>query len=174
MKRFITGILSILLFLNIKGQDISLPRISVNDSAKRSVIPAIPSAIDKALVRSPLKDTLGLRLEKLYTGKLIDSRKRKTSDQAFWNVSVNGGYEIRIAAVPYGLPEDVERYKNGLRYGIFVGANTVGFITTHIGLGVRYNMFKTGNSAYLDYKLEDDTFFKGARSDKIYFITLDH
>ena len=168
MVRFVTVMLICLLFVEAKGQENPLSR-EMKDSVKRVLSPVSPVKIRHGRIESPS----GFETEKMSVAvatkdSLAKIKKRKDPDNSSWRLGINAGWELCIAPIPYDLPKDLEKYKSGLRYGHFIGADAVHFFNRNIGAGFKYSMFKTGNKSELSYTLNNGTSFNGYMSDNIF------
>ena len=168
MIRFVVVILACLLFVGAKGQEHPLSR-EMKDSVKRVLFPVSPVKISHGRIDSPS----GFETEKMSVAVAIkDSldkiKKRKDPDNAAWRLGINAGWELCIAPIPYDLPKDLEKYKSGLRYGHFIGADVVRFFNRNVGTGFKYSMFKTGNKSEMSYTLSNGASFNGYMSDNIF------
>jgi hypothetical protein len=133
------------------------------------VSPVSPVKISHGRIDSPA----GIEMTKMSVAvatkdSLVKTKKQKHPDNASWRLGINAGWELCIAPVPYDLPKDLEKYRSGLRYGHFIGADGIKFFSRNVGAGFKYSLFKTGNKSEMSYTLNNGTSFEGFMSDNIY------
>ena len=168
MIRYGLTIIAVLLFVDAKGQDVSSSR-NMSDSVKRIFFPVASVKVGHGRIASSTNfETEKIGVTVVAKDSAAKFKKRKGPDHASWRLGINAGYELCLAPAPYDLPKDLGKYKKGLRYGSFVGADAVKFFNRNVGAGVKYSLFKTGNKAEMTYTLNDGTTFDGRISDDIY------
>ncbi|MEO6819540.1 MAG: hypothetical protein ABI266_08680 [Ginsengibacter sp.] len=80
-----------------------------------------------------------------------------------FRIAFNGGYSYQTAKVADGVPSDFRDYVKGLKSGYHFGSDITYYFTEQLGLGIKYNVFKTSNkldSIYLAGDIINNTFSK--------------
>lgn len=72
-----------------------------------------------------------------------------------FSLSVNGGYSYLTAKISDKVPSDFEDYIKELKSGYHFGADIKYYFSENIGIGIKYNQFKSSNS--LDNIYVEDT-----------------
>ncbi|MDR1896553.1 MAG: hypothetical protein LBR10_07175 [Prevotellaceae bacterium] len=115
----------------------------------------------------------------IFHGKIIDisnevdkkklkKNLRKLPDNKSWRFSLNAGADFQIAPNPADIPDELNKYRNGLRLGARFGTNTVFFASPNVGFGINYSLFNTNNKAqHLPYTVSEGIMSHYSREDKV-------
>lgn len=62
-----------------------------------------------------------------------------------WRYGISSGVGLRIAPISSKLSSNLAKRKRNLRFGVFAGFDGNHFFSENVGLGLKYNLFKSAN-----------------------------
>lgn len=71
--------------------------------------------------------------------------------QSTWSFGLNGGYSYRLPNAGTRSDTPYSKYLRGLKTGFSIGADAHKFIWPHIGLGLKYNLYKSKGEYDVDF-----------------------
>lgn len=71
------------------------------------------------------------------------SKLKSINTQSVWSFGLNGGYSYRLPNAGTRSDTPYSKYLRGLKTGFSIGADVHKFLWPHIGLGLKYNFYKS-------------------------------
>lgn len=90
------------------------------------------------------------------TSEVTNADVKKHEDYPRFRIALGGGYSYQTAKVAESVPGDFKDYVRKLKSGYHFGGDVTYFLSEPLGIGFKYLMFKSSNSADNIY-VEDNT-----------------
>lgn len=97
------------------------------------------------VVSDSIKKTLPIQTDSL-------PRQKKLNAQSLWSFGLNGGYSYRLPNAGTRSDTPYSKYLRELKTGFSIGADAHKFLWPHIGLGLKYNFYKSRGEFNADFK----------------------
>lgn len=79
-------------------------------------------------------------------------KQKKIKAQSLWSFGLNGGYSYRLPNAGTRSDTPYSKYLRELKTGFSIGADAHKFLWPHIGLGLKYNFYKSKGEYNADFK----------------------